>query len=258
MSGVFIPLRTNFVSEALALARQSNDASNITYALEALAAIALEQGEYALAEALIAESVALARQLGDTWEVARSLWLQGLIMLATGNYTLAHTLLDESLALSSEVADQRGIAYTQVMLGYVAAFEGQPERMRDLIEKSLVLHREAGDQRGVAEALLGLGWAHLLLHNVTVAQAVFKECLAMLYELGRTWFLTLALEGLAMSLIASKQWEHGIRCWGAARSLREMKGIALAPSIAALYEPFLKQAHNHFSPDEFSTATGRR
>jgi predicted ATPase/DNA-binding CsgD family transcriptional regulator len=242
-----------FVGEALLLARQTGDISGMTYALEAQAAIALEQGEYVLSEARIAESLALSRQLGDTWEVARSLWLQALAALATGEPGRARLLLEESLVLSREVTDQRGIAYALVMLGYVAAFEGQPERMRSLVEESLVLHREAGDRRGTAEALLGLGWAHLLLRNATAAQAVFEECLSILSMLGRTWFLTLALEGLAMSLIALKQYERALRCWGAARELREQKNIALSPAISALYEPFLQQAHAQFSPAVFAS-----
>jgi DNA-binding CsgD family transcriptional regulator len=98
-----------------------------------------------------------------------------------------------------------------------------------------------------------------LLRNATAAQTAFEESLSILSILGRTWFLTLALEGLVMSLIALKQYERALRCWGAARALREQKNIALSPTISELYEPFLQQAHAQFSPTAFSSllAEGR-
>jgi len=77
----------------------------------------------------------------------------GLVALAQGDYAKAEALLEEGLRLQQELGHRRGVAWSLHDLGRLALAVGDLERASDLLSESLLLRREHSDKLGVAECL---------------------------------------------------------------------------------------------------------
>src|SRR3990172_2307195 len=88
--------------------------------------------------------------------MATALNLLGDVALHQGNYQQAKALIDKSLTLRKEVGSKSGIAWSLQNLGYLAQHQGEYRQAAALFEESLALFLEIGNKIGVAECLEGL------------------------------------------------------------------------------------------------------
>ena len=90
--------------------------------------MALDQHDFAQAQAFLDEALVLQRAIGDKWTVAQALDNLGNVTREQGHFSRARTLYLESLTLTRELGDQWALAYLLEDLGILAAMEGNAER----------------------------------------------------------------------------------------------------------------------------------
>jgi non-specific serine/threonine protein kinase len=113
------------LEEFLALAQQVGDLTYIAFAYSGLGEVAVRQGQYERAAAMLAESLRLHRARGDKWGVATVLGSLGWVALLQRQYEQMRAALGESLALRLEIGDQGGIAWCLEKLAEAALLQGE-------------------------------------------------------------------------------------------------------------------------------------
>ncbi|WP_293365683.1 tetratricopeptide repeat protein, partial [Microcoleus sp. CAWBG27] len=96
--------------QALTIAQQENNKSDIATALGMLGGIERNRGNWDEAERLYQQSLALRTELGDRAGMASSWGLLGDIERNRGNWDEAERLYQQSLALRTELGDRAGMA----------------------------------------------------------------------------------------------------------------------------------------------------
>ena len=173
-------------------------------ALEGLAALDYNMGDYARAEALFEESIALHRRCNDRRAVARALADLGGVRRDRGDGTGAVAVLEESLALYRDLGDRSGVAHALVNLGGAIYFAGDPGRAAPLLAESVALRRALGDEAGLVYSLrmLGLLLAERGLHER--ATAAVEESLGLGRRIGDNGGI-----GAALNLLGHIMRERG-------------------------------------------------
>jgi hypothetical protein len=98
-----------------------------------------------------------------------------------------------------------------------------------------------GNRRGIAASLTSLGSVARAQGDTGAANALLREALAVLQELGDRANIATLLEGLA-SLAVDRQPARAARLWSAAARLREEIGCPLSPAERPQYEQELAAA----------------
>lgn len=109
--------------------------------------LALRQGNYQVATALLEESVASYRELGETRGLAEVLLNLGLSLAYSQRFSEARTLIEQSIALSRETDDKWLLGHAQDSLSRLAWKQGDIEMTRALAEKGLQLAPQIGEIR---------------------------------------------------------------------------------------------------------------
>jgi tetratricopeptide (TPR) repeat protein len=87
--------------------REIDDPRNVAYALDSLAYLAIEQGEYPEAEALVREAVNLLRARGSREGLCFSLIHLAIALRRRGEWAAAHELYEQSLVIARAL-ERRG------------------------------------------------------------------------------------------------------------------------------------------------------
>jgi tetratricopeptide (TPR) repeat protein len=155
------------LEESLAIRRDLGDRFGIALSLSNLGHVALDQGDFPAARALLEEGLAIRRDLGDRFSIATSLSNLGLVALHESDYAGARALLGESLAIRRELGDQFGIPATLEGLAAVVASQrdsmraaliwGATERSRAEIGAPLPPSERSDHDRHVAAARIASG-----------------------------------------------------------------------------------------------------
>lgn len=87
--------------------REIDDPRNVAYALDSLAYLAIEQGEYPEAEALAREAVDLLRARGSREGLCFSLIHLAIALRWRGEWAAAHELYEQSLVIARAL-ERRG------------------------------------------------------------------------------------------------------------------------------------------------------
>ena len=112
----------------------------IAWALNNLASLIGDQGEYARAISLTKEALALFREVGDKEGIGWVLFeLAMKLFFSQDDPAKIHALLEESLALCRELGSQENTAWALSNLGEVFLKEGDAVKARSLLEESLML-----------------------------------------------------------------------------------------------------------------------
>ncbi|MFZ6028864.1 MAG: tetratricopeptide repeat protein [Chloroflexota bacterium] len=145
--------------EALALARQLQDASLISYSLRSLGTAAARSMDYARAEPLLQESIAIEKSLSagaitDTMALAFN--NLAVVLRSIGENKRAAVLLKEVLAFQRSQGNQYGVAASLTNLGSVSLEAGNYAEAEAFFRESLALKHALGDQPGIASPFSGL------------------------------------------------------------------------------------------------------
>ena len=219
--------------------------------------IAMFQGDYGAAKALMEEGLALYRRLGDENSVASCLVNLG-INAVLGQHDLASipSLIEEATELSPGLADPRTVASLSMLAGMLSASEGDPERAISRHEEGLVLSREVRDTLGESRCLMNMGLIEMARANHARAAALARENLLLAREPDDKLAIQYSLVTLGGVALGRGRPARAARLWGAAEAIRESSGIHLPPLTSAhiRYESLLGDARAQLCDEAFERA----
>jgi tetratricopeptide (TPR) repeat protein len=223
-------------------------------ALEAIAALALEQGDHTVARTLLAESLGLRTQTGDDRGIATA--LQGLAETALwqGDHERAALLSQQSITLLRNAGDASDLARALNIAGAVEIQRANHERALALLTEGLAAARRSGDTWLVAVHLDNLGWAHLGRGHPLAAHRAFADSLALCATLTENWFAADCLDGLARLAAGAGDHTRAVRLWAAAERLCTTIGATTKPLDHRAYQRTLAQVRGHLGATGFDQA----
>ncbi len=237
-----------------ALSKSADSPPTIARALVRAGWISWEQGDYQNSIAMGEESLTLSRNLSDEAGIVAALTNLGWAKLLSGNVEESLIPAGEAIALGRRVQDSGGVARALLIPGLAAIVEGDHKRALTLHEESLQLAREAEDTLAMDLSLVMGAFASLGLGDIQRAEALCAENLAHRSQprvMNATAFQFHASAALACSQGSP---ERSAMLWGAAESLRETIGAALAPVEVRVYSPYIEAVRQALGQEAWETA----
>ncbi|HEU4565747.1 MAG TPA: tetratricopeptide repeat protein, partial [Gemmatimonadaceae bacterium] len=217
------------IADALARATTA-DAALRGRALAAAGLIALAQGDWADARALLEESLALARAHGEPAALAFVLSKLGAVHVMLGGADEARRLLDESFAIVRALPPQPLRAYIAFWRGWAAHARGDHARAREMGDDALHLARRLEQPKMLAHASTLLGKVEHAAGRHAAARARYGDALRAHLALANGWGVGLDLAGLAAVAAALGRHADAARLIGGADVLFERIGAAFPSS----------------------------
>ena len=139
------PAARAIMEEGVAIARRG-DRALLPPALATLGFVARVQCDYGVARAVLDEATSVARTVGDAFYTGMALHHAGLLALeADRDLASAWALNEESLALFQALANRRMVGVVLLAMGRVAHARGDLAAARSLTAEALTTHRDLGD-----------------------------------------------------------------------------------------------------------------
>jgi predicted ATPase/DNA-binding CsgD family transcriptional regulator len=188
-------------------------------------------GDRALGERRLAQSIPVLRDQGDPLSLVSALAWKGWIAIQHGELEVAVQDLEEALRLAPTIAEPviansaKGMVLAN--LGVVAHERGELDEARARHEEALRTRRAYGDILGTAHSLSDLGSVAADQERYAEALAHFRECLALLGELGYPILVVNTLVGSALVASAWGQPERAAHLLGMAEAAREQFSVAV-------------------------------
>jgi predicted ATPase/transcriptional regulator with XRE-family HTH domain len=182
---------------SLAIRRGLPDKSLIANSLNGLGIVAFAEGEFDRARQLHEESLALSREAGHLVGIGNALSNWSTVERALGHFERSRTMQEEALMVRRELGDSNFIGYSLYNLGMLARATHRHADARGLFEEGLDLFRASGDQVGAAFALTELAKARFQLGQWEAGAAAMREAITLRHDLGDQRGLIDCLEGLA-------------------------------------------------------------
>jgi non-specific serine/threonine protein kinase len=237
----------------------------VANALEILAEVASETGDYATGLELYEEALGLYKELGDLVGVGDTLKMLGWSAMRTGDYVQAESRLEEALVVCRHAGDLGHIASALAGLGELAIRRGQYERASNLLKESLSVYRSLGKKWGIAIALGSLGWLALRHHDFGEMRRLIDESLEVRMETGDRGGIAWCLEKLAEAAIIQGQtasasirlerFQTAARAFGtAAAAMRAPVKSVIDPADQPEYERNLAALHAALGEEGFAAA----
>ena len=224
--------------------------------------IAMFQGEYEAARALLEKALALFRELEDEDGVVTSITNLGLVAVLGERQDIpVPALLREAMGLRSKLTNPRTVASLLILSGLVSFAQGDTERAWESHEESLAICRETGNAGGMIVCLTNLGLMAVGRADKARALALLEENLRLGRKSDDKIPIQYALFGLAGLAAIQRQPVRAARLWGASEAVREAAGVhltALARS-GTNYDDLLAATRARLGEAAFATewAAGR-
>jgi predicted ATPase/DNA-binding CsgD family transcriptional regulator/DNA-binding XRE family transcriptional regulator len=218
-------------SEALALARATNDRWNIAWALHHLAFHSIHDINESAAE--LEESLVLFRELDDPVGLSYALSQRAYHALDEKDYSYARLLLKEMEIRAREIDDKYLAAWMFTMLGRVAWSQDHDLRQAKVYyEQGQLLFREARSSEEANMLVSMLAGLELALGNVERSEMLNKEALILDRESTLNHpRIPFMLAGLATVAKVRGQFERSAKLLGAANSNWLVEFSNLHPEI---------------------------
>ena len=166
------------------VARAGNDPVGLALALDRLAMLDLNAGQYARAEERLREALQIFRDRNERYLATYMLNALANVLGARGDTTVAKALYEEVFAISEELHDIRGGNAALINLGANARDRGQYRESEAFLTRALDRSRAEGDASNVAYAYCDLGITLAAQGKLAEAVRAFLEGLAMNEQIG--------------------------------------------------------------------------
>jgi tetratricopeptide (TPR) repeat protein len=223
-------------------------------ALGAVANMAVDQGDYEEAEALLQESDALCRELGDVRGSAHMQTSLAELLVARDQFATAEPLLKDCVTAARSLGDDRLLAVNLGNLAIVVYEHGDVDRAVSLREEALALARSVGDVFLVSQVLNDKGRSECRNGSLQSAEASFLESLTIARELGDPVAAFWALECFAELAATRHSHERAATILGAAAALREEIGHRISPHDEREHKRVAAAARAALGDDAFDRA----
>ena len=231
-----------------------SDEPALAKALRTGSALAVIQGDYALAHDLASRSLATYRKLDDRVGAARSLSNLGAILHAQGELDLAAATLEECIRDCGDLHEDRLLALAQNNRGDVALSQGDLDTATARFEQSLAILRTLGDTANVARSLYNLGAVAVERDRLAAARSLLGESITLSDAVGDTEDVAWCLIALAAVASRSAQPRYAAQMLGSATKLLELIGANMKPFEQSLYERTRGELEGALGAEELAVA----
>ncbi len=215
--------------ESLVISRGTGNQTGIADTLNSIGLLVTTQGDLDQARRVFEECLEVRRLIGNPVGTALTLSNLGCVLDAEGDHDRAWDLLGQALVIQRDVGNLRHVAYTSIDMGKVALARGQIDEARTLFETGLRGGRELDDRFGIADALHGLGRVALVRGETTTAAFHLAEALTRRREIGDKRGVAECVADFAAVALAVGDGARAACLLGASEVLRERLGVVLSP-----------------------------
>ena len=196
-----------------------SDSPDVAWAVYGAGVLALQQGDLERAEPLLARAAGLAQDLRDRDLGAHVTDAQGIASFFAGDLQRAGERHESALAEYAEIGYSDPFALvTFTRLAAVCCLTGELDRASALSEQCLRTAEELGEQWSRGTALWTRGAAHWLSGDVGHAVEDTLACLRIKESLGDLHTITMAIDLLAVCLVAQDDFVRAAELCGAGDS----------------------------------------
>jgi tetratricopeptide (TPR) repeat protein len=178
---------TALLEEGLSVMRHGNDWPGLVHVLRNRGQVAAALGEDPVARVHFEEALKVARKHGVREQVVDSLAFLGEVEIRDGDRTKAAALFDEALALSRDMGDMIDAGYVLARLGDLALDESNYALAVNRYREALSLWWEHGAKAGFLECFWGIGAAAVGIGNGERAARLFGAEAALNDTFGAPW-----------------------------------------------------------------------
>jgi predicted ATPase/DNA-binding CsgD family transcriptional regulator/DNA-binding XRE family transcriptional regulator len=248
---------TALEERSLHLARSLNDTERICDALEGLALVARECGDYSAAQRYLDEFLARSHTLAAADELANpaiiarlatGLTALGELAHEDGDDQLAASLLEQGRSFWLKIGDSTLVAQSDIQLGAVALDAGDYERARKLTARGLSRLERSNDRQGLAIALALAAHAAIAQRDFAAAHRDLCRGLRINQEIGGLAGIAFVLVRFAFLASAEGQPRRALRLAGAAAALRRRAETPLSKVSAQRLDQQLAPAREALGP----------
>ncbi len=242
--------------QSLAISRDLGAAGRwgVANALEMLAEVATETGDYSAAPALYEQALAIFKELEDWAGVAVVLKMLGWGAMRTGDYEQAQSRFEQALVACRQSGDLHQIISALAGLGELAIRRGQYDRAGDLLRESLESSRRSGEKWSIAIALGSLGWAALLQGDFKEMRRLLGESLNVRMQTSDRGGIAWCLEKLAEADNLQSRFRPAAIIFGAASALRSSVGSVMDAADRPAYERTISIIRTNLGEETFTAA----
>ena len=230
-----------WLERAIELAADA-DGSRLARVSHGLGVLLQQLGELDTALRLLERSLAIWRDLGNRDEQARELNSLGTTHLLLGDPDAARSMLEDSIAIAREIGNDARRATALTNLGWAELFAGNFDRATQALQQALMLDREHGDMMGMAIDQQALALISLRAGRAQEARDHLSATLDYVVSSGDSELLANALELTASITADLGDGLQAARLAGAAETVRQLAGMPMSQSDAAVLERFLAPA----------------
>jgi predicted ATPase/class 3 adenylate cyclase len=213
---------------------------------EAFGSIVYWQSDRPAAVRWYDEALRHRQALGDRREIANALFNRAYGDMIEvmggqpepGDLDRARERLEEALAIYEDLGDEGGQGNVIWGLGSFYYFTADAATAETWFRRSLDLHRAAGDRTMEAWSLHMTALALIGQRRFEEGQTVAWHALRHFNEAGDVGGVILSIDNLAIAAASLGNPDRGGRLWGAARSLQQTTGTALADYVQQTSDKF--------------------
>ncbi len=242
---------------ALAVDRDSLDGA---WAVYGAGVLALQQGDIDAAAPLLARAGRLAEDFHDRDLSAHVTDAQGIALFFAGDLRGAGTCHERALASYAEIGYSEPFALSSfARLASVCCLTGQLDRAIGLSEECLRLSEALGDQWARGTALWIRGAARWLSGDVGLAIEDTLACLRIKESLGDLHTITMAIDLLAVCLVAQSDFGRAAELCGAGDALWKIlrAPVQQGPHYAEIRRSAADTCRQALGGERFETARRR-
>ena len=195
-------LSRDYLERSSAIARAIGDRRMEGYALNDLAGIAGEQGQLTTAVGYFEQCLTAARAIGDRRFEGHILGNLGFTQHTLGDDADARASCEQSYVITSAIGDRQQMAFTCGNLGLTTLAQGDHARAGTYFQRSVDLAEAIGDGMQAGWAQRGLGNVALALSDLDAAAHAFQTSVALLREIGSPALVAEPLAGLVRVALA--------------------------------------------------------
>lgn len=218
-------------------------------ALIGAATLAFQQGDLAVARAMLEECVILCRAAGSSQRRNLSLSLGGLanVVMYQIDHQAVRLAAEESLAISKQIGDPWVTGMALLLIAEAHLLERDYHGAKSDFEAGLTILRDTGDRWGISSALMDLGYTHLLLGDLDTASTLLENSVALLREVGERSVRSLTLNILAQVRLQQGDYAQASLLYSECLDLLHKMGIEASIADVQFNLARFVQAHGNYS-----------
>lgn len=191
--------------------------------------LSMQLGRAERARALALNALTLAEQAGEQSDIGNALAMLGAIALATGSGDEAAIFFTKSYAAAKRAEDVAPMGRALINLAELARKRGEFARATELLEEALAVVRSIDMPWGIANILTLMGHLARQQQDYERAKRCYREGLLLYQQLDNKTYTAWCLEGIAALALAEESYERTGKLCAVAAALRVAAGTPLPP-----------------------------